>query len=543
MESFMKSCDAAAEYPRNLIYHNTYDYNLEAYVKRLDERESDLFSIESKASLDFWDFNEQEQEFMPFCIRSAIELEKKLRVGAMSVRRDPRCRFIFVHAPSSRERLRTTREMLMLSLTYHQVMPSYLDFLFPFGKQVYQQDFYFSGFRHENRLSNSEKGLRVPELGRSGRVLQLCYSLKSVERWEGNPERPWSIRQTAVYHSFDTEAGVATWILAKGNELMKNRVQSATGSHALSELTSFGTIDGAIAATLAAHLIFCDWSGENWRWYVNFLEEELQNKTRQVLLPTVDGLTSPALEKNVFEGIELMAPPMLPSAPPSPEISRRPVRRRGTNDQQDFSFSQLQRIQYIEDKANETLLVIKANISVLSELKRCYQSIFDSKDFLGESAVRCKVDYARFESRITSVENDLQVQQSRLYGLLEYRCLEASKLLAQKAQQSADNMENMTRDMHAIARKTKQETVSMRIITLVTLFFLPGTFISSYQTLMSTDIIRFQTDQTGEPSRTFRLGALQLFLAITVPLMFVSFLAWYGVYWWVDRKDKVKLIF
>ena len=36
----------------------------------------------------------------------------------------------------------------------------------------------------------------------------------------------------------------------------------------------------------------------------------------------------------------------------------------------------------------------------------------------------------------------------------------------------------MTKDMHILARKTTQETVSMRIITLVTLFFLPGTFIS-----------------------------------------------------------------
>jgi hypothetical protein len=39
-------------------------------------------------------------------------------------------------------------------------------------------------------------------------------------------------------------------------------------------------------------------------------------------------------------------------------------------------------------------------------------------------------------------------------------------------------MELMTKDMHIIALKTKSETVSMRIITLVTLFFLPGTFIS-----------------------------------------------------------------
>lgn len=40
------------------------------------------------------------------------------------------------------------------------------------------------------------------------------------------------------------------------------------------------------------------------------------------------------------------------------------------------------------------------------------------------------------------------------------------------------SMEQLTREMHELAKKTKQETVSMRIITLVTLFFLPGTFIS-----------------------------------------------------------------
>jgi hypothetical protein len=56
--------------------------------------------------------------------------------------------------------------------------------------------------------------------------------------------------------------------------------------------------------------------------------------------------------------------------------------------------------------------------------------------------------------------------------------MEASKMLAKRAQQSAEEVEKMTREMHEIAVKTKQETVSMKIITLVTLFFLPGTFIS-----------------------------------------------------------------
>lgn len=50
--------------------------------------------------------------------------------------------------------------------------------------------------------------------------------------------------------------------------------------------------------------------------------------------------------------------------------------------------------------------------------------------------------------------------------------MEANKHLAQKTQV-------VTHEMHEIAKKTERETVSMKIITLVTLFFLPGTFISA----------------------------------------------------------------
>lgn len=56
--------------------------------------------------------------------------------------------------------------------------------------------------------------------------------------------------------------------------------------------------------------------------------------------------------------------------------------------------------------------------------------------------------------------------------------MEASKQLAVEAKQSSMQIEAMTREMHVIAQSTKKETASMRIITLVTLFYLPGTFIS-----------------------------------------------------------------
>jgi hypothetical protein len=58
---------------------------------------------------------------------------------------------------------------------------------------------------------------------------------------------------------------------------------------------------------------------------------------------------------------------------------------------------------------------------------------------------------------------------------------------------------------------------------------------------MSTDIIQFQITETGKSQEVFQLGALQIYLAITVPMMLATFASWYGVYIWVDRKEKAKV--
>lgn len=113
----------------------------------------------------------------------------------------------FIYARNGRERLKTTRQMLMTIFSYHQVMPAVLDFLFPFGRQEYAKDFHFSGFRQDTCLAEFERGLQIPELGWSGLGIQLCYGLKSVETSLSQPEWPWSIRQCAIHHSLDLESG------------------------------------------------------------------------------------------------------------------------------------------------------------------------------------------------------------------------------------------------------------------------------------------------------------------------------------------------
>ena len=58
---------------------------------------------------------------------------------------------------------------------------------------------------------------------------------------------------------------------------------------------------------------------------------------------------------------------------------------------------------------------------------------------------------------------------------------------------------------------------------------------------MSTDIVKFRINKSGLLENSVQLGALQLYIVVSLPLMLITFLAWYGVYWWVNRKERLRL--
>lgn len=63
-------------------------------------------------------------------------------------------------------------------------------------------------------------------------------------------------------------------------------------------------------------------------------------------------------------------------------------------------------------------------------------------------------------------------------SILELRTKEANQDFAEKAKEATIRNQAMGEETLRIALRTVLETVSMRVITLVTLFYLPGTFIS-----------------------------------------------------------------
>lgn len=165
--------------------------------------------------------------------------------------------------------------------SFHQVMPSYLDFVSVFGLQVNQREIRFSGFHEQSTLSISPtKRPKVPQLNRSGRGYQLCYNLKTIaDKGEKEKDR-WSIRQAAIHHQFDVEQGTALWICTEGRKEkgLFDRIRDLTSDPKRPEDYSYGTIDQAARSSLATHLTCCHWSVEEWRTYMTWLEETVQKE-------------------------------------------------------------------------------------------------------------------------------------------------------------------------------------------------------------------------------------------------------------------------
>ena len=70
----------------------------------------------------------------------------------------------------------------------------------------------------------------------------------------------------------------------------------------------------------------------------------------------------------------------------------------------------------------------------------------------------------------------------------------------------------------------------MRIITVVTLMYLPATFVSTF---FSTDVVKYQEDVL------FSLEAMNRWLQVTLPLTLVTFVVAGWFFWrsWMQSQD------
>ena len=174
--------------------------------------------------------------------------------------------------------------MLVRMLSYHQIMPGYIDFL-RFDPPKYALDDLHGGFKTQNQLKYTPS-LAVDYLGRSGHQFQLCYNLRSVGRTDSSHLAPshalWSFRQGAFHHQFDMMKGTSLWMITRADLDLRKRIEEATGMVGMDEDSQFETPEQCLKFSLATHLLLCQWASENWRTYFLWLEGTVEDEVSKM---------------------------------------------------------------------------------------------------------------------------------------------------------------------------------------------------------------------------------------------------------------------
>ncbi|KAK3382681.1 hypothetical protein B0T24DRAFT_519167, partial [Lasiosphaeria ovina] len=501
----------------------------------------------------------------------------------------------------SRSPLNCSPDLLKTVFTYHQVEPFFLDAVHAFGYQDDPKDMCLMCYKCNDTLTRpKEKLAAIPALQRSGREINMFYLLRAPEAKKDRPW-PWQIRQAAVYHSFDTETGRSFWCTIKGNKEFSRRIkQSSPYLDLPSDPTDSETqVDAYFNASLATHLVYFSWCDENWRQYINDIEGGIreilelarkapiddgrkvdasdlasypkslrETKTRDSTMRSKKGIASKAQSKtntglgagpgNMRKGTtwdvligDVETNNIGPAVPTTSFVEN----ANGATSSEalvdtrvvlnEFRFCDVQTLYSFSDRIRRAILTLALNISVLGELHAYYsrlaesdiqafQHIIDaSKDNIAEFLHEIQSLSKKLDTRRTQLEclGTLLTEGNALYdGILQYRQLDIGQRFQETAQES-------TRQMQIMANKTRLETASMHVITVVTMIFLPATFVAAF---FQSGVFLWNNDTPEDMTETFRYrgDSFSLFVWISVPMMVVTLSVWLAVFLRMKRNMR-----
>lgn len=183
-------------------------------------------------------------------------------------------------------------------LTFHQVPPTFLDFLFTFGAQMEPIDAGLAQFQFDDAIFSEKRATAIPELGRSGFAIRHSFLLRAPELDKrADTPWPWYIRQVAVYHSFDIKCCRSLWITVKGNDLLQKRIRDDTKDLGLIKASTKADLTSQWQTALDTHMIYFRYIEENWRWIVRDMEEFIRKRLAKAKTAPVTARIPPQTEQ------------------------------------------------------------------------------------------------------------------------------------------------------------------------------------------------------------------------------------------------------
>lgn len=453
---------------------------------------------------------------------------------------------------------------------------------------------------------------QVPKPIVKGSRMQHCFNLIGLE-YGFNAEKKtgtYYYRQTAAYFSLDLVSVQTVWLIIKGDRAIRESIQDFTEQ--LDPDIKQNSPEKAFLFALQLHLLIYEWAIQTWTPYIDSLQAKYVDISKVVAYTPVAKKTENAIiDQSVSRSISFNSNVLQAYRPrkrremswnkivkrlgertsKSPSSSTTPDTSQNLHPDisHTFSFDKLQMLHHEATKVQVGLSVLDQNKTVLQDMLKRFERLHQSEIFLQHVNIKqeefqtffhktehCIGELDHQHKRLSAIQEDLtgviSLVSFHTYILIEVTCfltqlLQFNGILQHYNTRIADSYARAakvsTDSMRWLAVKTKQETVSIHIITILTLFFLPATFVAvstsishlyyyslariltGCQTFFGSGVIDFEQGSEESKDRwgywDVRWGALKFFGVFIGPLTGVVLAVWAVTYFKSWRRWRVTM--
>jgi hypothetical protein len=286
--------------------------------------------------------------------------------------------------------------------------------------------------------------------------VECAYGLRYVEKnGYGDKKEPWSVRQTAIYQKY--KDGMETWVFISASKQAETK--------AIEFIDQFGINRPVSTTPFDLHLILLEVALANWRWYIKSLVERTTEHSSRVIAATVGkGKLSALID---FE----------------------------------INFEDRQVLKVIEDKALDLLTIFESTSDTITTLLREYEYVHSNTAMKRDRVVSKLQDNLRevelYAKKVDTLHKRVQGTASLVSSFDRRRSilgqlaniLKLSNLLdyenAKIAQDNGDSLKILAQEsreenvaMRLLSEKSTKDAAAVKVITLITIVFLPTTVVS-----------------------------------------------------------------
>ncbi|CAI6338066.1 unnamed protein product [Periconia digitata] len=330
----------------------------------------------------------------------------------------------YIGQKNSYRRMKIDKENLEELLMSCQVFPKFQNYMIGFGYRT-----------RESEIGPPSIAFRPLRNNIDIEGFECAYILRYIELTNRTKANPWSLRQYAVYHNYlrSPERPCSAWILLGLWERARTVLENhAEDGHDLKSEHPF-----------EVHLLFVDVAISSWRPYLVYIHDQVMD------LSYCAAGTTPNPHPDNFVTVEA---------------------------------DDYQKLKRLEDHVTDVLICLDSTTDTLSTFSTMIHQILRSPKIdvdivavlIGEKLKETNYLRQRAESILLKIRNTRSVISS----LLEHRTGHDLNRQMEALQSIEKEAKNENAIMRELAEKASRDSSSVRILTMITLIYLPFTVVS-----------------------------------------------------------------